>query len=81
MISETEKNRMQAGYKQVLRALGEQRAEKVYLASDCEDKIKTPVEEQAEKSGCPVFYAESMKELGRLCGIKVKASCAVVLKN
>lgn len=81
MISEAEKSRLQVGCKQVLRALAQQNAERVYLADDCEGHIKAPVEEQAQKAGCSVLYIGSMKELGRLCGINVKASCAVILKN
>lgn len=81
MISEAEKSRLQVGRKQVLRALAQQNAQRVYLAADCEAHIKAPVEEAAEKAGCPVLYVESMKELGKLCGIHVKASCAVIAKN
>ena len=79
MISEAEKKNLRIGFKQVLRALSAGQAQKVFLAEDCEDKIKLPVEEKAAQFSVPVFYTKTMKELGGLCGIDVGASCAAVL--
>ena len=81
MISEAEKKNLRIGFKQVLRALSAGRVRKVFLAEDCEDKIKLPVEEKAAGFSVPVFYTKTMKELGSLCGIDVGASCAVVLED
>ena len=80
MISEAEKARLLIGFKQVKRALSEGRAEKVFLSGDCETKISAPVETLAGENNVQLFYIATMKELGELCGISVKASCAVVLK-
>ncbi len=80
MISDSEKSRLQVGFKQVLRALNEKKAERVILSSDCDDSICSRIESLCKESGIPVAMAKSMRELGTICGIEVKASCAVILK-
>lgn len=80
MISEAEKQRLQVGCKQAVKALNENKVQKVFLSDDCESKIKAPIEELASKNNTQVFYVPTMKELGNMCGIDVGASCAVILK-
>lgn len=80
MISESDKLNMMVGYKQTLRAINEDRASKVYLAEECDDKIRLSVEAAAATGNVGVFYVKSMRELGAMCGIEVGASCAVILK-
>ena len=80
MISESDKLNMMVGYKQTLRAINENRANKVYLAEECDDKIRLSVEAAAQTQDVSVFYVKSMRELGSMCGIEVGASCAVILK-
>ena len=80
MISEGEKSRLQVGFKQTVRALEEEKAEKVYLSEDCAGHMRSRIEDLCAKTGVQLLYAESMAELGRLCEIEVKASCAVILK-
>lgn len=80
MISETDKEKMQIGYKQTMRALAEESVEKVFLADDCDEKIKAPAQKAALEKNVQVFYIPTMKELGSMCGIEVGASCAVILK-
>lgn len=80
MISESDKLNMMVGYKQTLRAINEDKANKVYLAEECDDKIRVSVEAAAQTKDVSVFYVKSMRELGSMCGIEVGASCAVILK-
>ncbi len=80
MISEAEKARMQVGYKQAVRALAENKVQKIYLAGDCDEKISAPIEKAAQEKNAEIFYIPTMKELGALCGIDVGSSCAVILK-
>lgn len=80
MISESEKARLQVGYKQAVRALAEDKVKKVFLSDDCDKKISSSVEKSAKEKNADVFYVPTMKELGDLCGIEVGASCAVILK-
>lgn len=80
MIGEAEKERLHVGYKQAVRALGENKAAKVFIAEDCDESIKVGIETLAGERNTPVFFVPTMKELGNICSIEVGASCAVVLK-
>lgn len=81
MIGESEKARLHVGFKQAVRALNENNAEKVYIAEDCDDKMKNELSILANEKNTPVTYVPTMKELGAMCEIEVSASCATVLKN
>ncbi|MCX7715304.1 MAG: ribosomal L7Ae/L30e/S12e/Gadd45 family protein [Clostridia bacterium] len=80
MISDMEKAALHVGYKQTMRALAENRAKKVFLAMDSEQKISVPVKELCTEKSVPFECVDTMQELGKMCGIEVRASCAVVLK-
>lgn len=79
MISESDKPRLLVGYKQTVRALNEMNVDRVYLAENCEGKIKGPIEDLCGEKNVSLMYMPDMKELGKMCGIEVKASCAAVL--
>ena len=84
MISESEKKNLLVGFKQTLRAVEEKRAEKVFLAGDCESKISAPIENAASSNGTQIFYVSTMKELGelKLCGhIKTGVSQKLLRKE
>lgn len=80
MIGDAEKAKLLVGYKQAVRALNENKVEKVFLAEDCDAHIKSSLEKLAEESNTPLFLVPTMKELGNMCSIEVGSSCAVVLK-
>ncbi len=80
MIDEAEKAKLHVGYKQTVRAISEGKADKVYIAEDCDDHIKDGVGKTAAEKNTPVFLVPTMKELGNMCSIEVGASCAVILK-
>lgn len=80
MISETEKAKLQTGFKQTVRALNEDNAVKLFVAEDCDDKMKNDITNLADSKGTPVTYIPTMKELGSICDIEVGASCAVILR-
>lgn len=65
------------GTKQVKNAIKDGKAKKVYIASDSDDFVISPVIELSEKFDLPVFYVNTRKELGEMCKINVKAACAV----
>lgn len=79
MISDAQRQHLQVGFKQTLRAVGEGRAEKVFLALDCDEKISTPLKRAASEKAVEICEVPTMKELGTICGIEVSASCAAVL--
>lgn len=80
MISDSDREHLQVGFKQSIKAVEEGRASKALLALDCDEKISAPIKKAAASSGTEVVEVSTMKELGAVCGIEVGASCAVILK-
>ena len=68
------------GTKQVLRALNEDRAARVFLGRDADGFIYHRINGLCEEKRVPVTVVDSMQELGRLCTVDVKAAAAAVLK-
>lgn len=67
------------GVKQVRRALNAGRAKRLYLARDADPHLIQPLAEQAREQGVETFWLDSMKELGRGCGIAVGAAVAATI--
>ncbi len=78
MITDSERECIVVGLKQVKKALAEKRAKKVFLAQDCDPIILESLEELCAGADLSPEYVQTMKELGSQCGIQVKASCACV---
>ena len=66
------------GMKETERAVEKQEAACVFIASE---RISRPLMEACQSSGIPVEQGFTKKEIGRACGIKVKAASAAVLKS
>lgn len=67
------------GVKQARRALASGKAKRLYLAKDADPQLTEPLERQAAERGVEVVWADTMKALGRACGIAVGASvCAAI---
>ena len=81
MLNELANASKVVGVKQVRRALAGGRAMRVYLAKDAYPDLTEPLERQASEQGVETAWAESMKALGKACGIAVGASVAVELKT
>lgn len=69
------------GMKETERAIEKQEAVCVFIASDCDERIARPLLEACQSSGIPVEQEFTKKEIGRACGIKVKAASAAILKS
>ena len=69
------------GTKQTIKALEKGEVQKVFIARDAEEKVTRPVVSLCEKSGIESYYIDSMEQLGKLCGIKVKAAVAAIKDN
>lgn len=80
MISDSERLKLQVGYKQAVRALNEDKAAKIFIAEDSDTNMKNSLESLANQKNTPIFFIPAMKELGNMCSIEVGASCAVILK-
>ena len=68
------------GTKQVLRALNEDKAARVFLGKDADGFIYHRINALCEEKKVPVTVVDSMQELGKLCTVSVKTASAAVLK-
>ncbi len=66
------------GTKQTIKALENGEVQKVYIARDADEKIVQPVISLCEAKNIELHYVESMQQLGKICGIKVKAAVAAI---
>ena len=79
MLNELANASKVVGVKQARRALAGGQAKRLYLARDADPQLTEPLERQAAERGVEVVWAESMKALGKACGIAVGASvCAAI---
>ncbi|MDR2007031.1 MAG: ribosomal L7Ae/L30e/S12e/Gadd45 family protein, partial [Acidaminococcales bacterium] len=63
-----------AGVKQALKAVDSGTAQKVFVAADADRRVVRPLLDLCGDKGLAVETVDSMKELGRLCGIQVGAA-------
>lgn len=68
------------GTKQVKRAISSGKAELVLLAKDTEGKVISELLEICREKDVKIKYVSTMVELGKTCGIDVKAASAALLK-
>lgn len=81
MLDELEHAAKVVGVKQVRRALSDGRAKRLYLAQDADPQLTRPLERQAAEQGVDLTWADSMKALGRACGIAVGAAVAATTRS
>jgi large subunit ribosomal protein L7A len=67
------------GTKQTLKAIKSGKAKVVYLAEDAEIHVTKPLLQLCEQQGLEIIKVSSMVELGKACGIKVKAASAAIV--
>jgi|JMBV01.1.fsa_nt_gb large subunit ribosomal protein L7A len=68
------------GVKQVKRALNSAEVEAVYVANDAEKKVTSDIVKLCEEKQIQTIYVDSMKKLGKACGIDINAAVAALLK-
>lgn len=68
------------GVKQTEKAVKRQAAELVFIGSDADERVTTRLKELCQMNNVPAVTTESMSEIGRACGINVKAAAAAILK-
>lgn len=81
MIEELKLNNLIVGTKQSMRALEEKRIRKAFLAKDADKNIIGEFLKKCNENNINTEYVESMKELGKACGIEVGAAIAVIVKD
>ena len=79
MLTQLQNTAKVVGVKQTRRALNDGRAKEVFLARDADPNLTEPLAAQAEESGIGVIWVDSMKMLGKACGISVGAAVAAAV--
>ncbi|SDZ62484.1 large subunit ribosomal protein L7A [Evansella caseinilytica] len=68
------------GTKQTLKALEDKQVKEVVVAQDADPKVIQKVFALADKQGVPCLKVDSMKRLGKACGIDVSAATVAIKK-
>jgi large subunit ribosomal protein L7A len=69
------------GTNQTTKALQQSLAKQVYVARDADTRVIQPVLSLAQERGVPVLWVDTMKQLGKACGIEVGAATAAILEE
>ncbi|MCX7842033.1 MAG: ribosomal L7Ae/L30e/S12e/Gadd45 family protein [Clostridia bacterium] len=68
------------GIKQSAKALENGTAALVFVARDADPRVIKGIIELCTKNSVEIVYEESMKQLGKACGIEVGAAVACIVK-
>lgn len=80
MLDDLKHCKKTVGVKQSTKAVENGVAANVFIAKDSEQKVVRGIIELCEKNNVPVTYVDTMKQLGKACGIDVEAAVACILK-
>lgn len=67
------------GTKQTVKAMKEGKVKQIVIAIDADPKITSKVLLNAKELQVPVSQVDSMKKLGKACGIEVAATAVAIL--
>ena len=68
------------GTKQTIRALKNHLIQEIFIATDADPFLTARVVENATELNVPITYVDSMKMLGKACGIDVGAATVAIKK-
>jgi large subunit ribosomal protein L7A len=74
------KSKVVIGTKQTIKTIKNSEVSEVVIANDAERRITEKVVNLANQMDIPVLYVESMRELGKACGIDVGAAAVAIKK-
>ncbi|MBO5168641.1 MAG: ribosomal L7Ae/L30e/S12e/Gadd45 family protein [Phascolarctobacterium sp.] len=69
------------GVKQTEKAVNKGVALKVFVAKDADERVTEKLVELCEEKAVSVVMVETMHELGKACGIHVKAAAAAIVNS
>ena len=67
------------GARETLKKIAQGNAVRVYVATAADPKVVKEVVSSSQAHHVPLYYIDTMVDLGRLCGIQVGAACAAVI--
>ncbi|WP_066366321.1 50S ribosomal protein L7ae-like protein [Neobacillus fumarioli] len=68
------------GTKQTVKALNQGIVEELIIADDADAKLTASAVEKANELEIPVHHVDSMKKLGKACGIAVGAATVAIIR-
>lgn len=80
MLDDLKHYKKVVGVKQSTKAIENGNVASVFIAKDSEQRVVKGIIELCEKQSLPITYVDSMKQLGKACGIEVEAAVACILK-
>lgn len=80
MLEDLKNKNKTVGARQSLKAVENGKVKIAYIAQDAEEHVVAKIKELCKKDLIDIVYVESMKMLGKSCGIAVGASVVCELK-
>ena len=80
MLELLKKSKKTIGTKQTLKAIEKGVAITVFIARDADERVTGNLIKMSRNQGVEIVYVESMKQLGKACGIEVGAATAAIIK-
>lgn len=78
MLEDLKQRSKIVGLKQTMKAVEANQVQAVYIAKDADERLVTKILDACKDKSIQVFRAESMKLLGKACGIDVGTAVAAV---
>ena len=69
------------GIKQSTKAMNNGEGIKLYIANDADNYLINSLVELAKQKDIEVYSIDTMRILGKMCGIEVKAAAALILEE
>lgn len=69
------------GLKQTLKAIEQNKVQEIFVAKDADKKLTSKIIKCGNEKKIAIIYVDSMKQLGKACGIDVGASTVAVLED
>ncbi|KNF08013.1 LSU ribosomal protein L7AE [Gottschalkia purinilytica] len=80
MLQSLKEAKKVVGTKQAKRAIINDEVEVLFVAKDAESRVVNGLVDLCKEKSIEIVYVDSMKELGKACGIDVSAASAAILK-
>lgn len=81
MLDDLKHHSKTVGLKQTIKALEGNKAQTVYIAKDAEEKLVSKVIDICSNKEVKIYKVESMKILGKKCGIDVGTAVAAIIND
>jgi large subunit ribosomal protein L7A len=76
-----QETKLSIGTKQTTRSIELGKAAEVFVARDADPRITSKIVNLCKKMGIQLTYVDTMKQLGKACGIEVGAAMVAVLNE